>query len=332
MIRNFIYIPYYILKTPKKEFWEYVDYLSIKQGKSKLFIVLDVIKCSILHSISFMDYFLLRIFRKTKSERKDYAGTGYMYEYQLKMNPKKYRDIISDKIKFFEHFSPYIGRKWFVLKEFENNEVEIRQLISVSKKIVLKDSKGQAGKEVEVIDVMPYRELYQYMKKNNFDLLEEFVEQHPDIQTLAPRGLNTIRLITQLDKNNEVHIIGTILRMSIHSNTDNLSVGNAAALIDEETGKIARSAVYSDFRKEDIDVHPVSGERIVGFQIPFWKESIDLVIASAKISNGNKSIGWDVAITKKGPILIEGNHNWGRTLWQLPVDKGLKHILDRYDV
>ena len=32
----------------------------------------------------------------------------------------------------------------------------------------------------------------------------------------------------------------------------------------------------------------------------------------------------------EGPELIEGNHDWCKLLWQLPVNKGLKHVLEKY--
>ena len=330
MLKNLIYIPYYIIKTPRATFIKNVKYLSKKEKKSFITILFDIIKCSVIHSTSFMDYFLLRFFNKTEEERKEYAGTGFMYEYQLKMNPIHSRKILSDKVEFFRHFNQSIGRDWYILSEFSENKNYIIALLQRSKKIVLKDSKGQAGKEVEVINSIDYESLISYMNQRKFDLIEEFVYQHYKLQKLAPRGLNTIRIITQINKNNEVDIIGTILRLSIDSNTDNLSVGNAAASIDLKTGIVDRKAVYGDFTKKDIDVHPISGVRIVGFKIPFWEECIQLVKNAALHSLENKSIGWDVAVTDNGPILIEGNHNWGRTLWQLPVNKGLKKVLDQY--
>lgn len=330
MIKNIIYIPYYIIKTPRGVFFENLDFLSKKINKSKITILFDIIKCSVLHSTSFQDYFLLRFFNKSESERSEFAGTGFMYEYQLLMNPKNQRDILADKFLFLNHFSKFVGRKWFSIVDFVQKRDEIDIFLKNSVKIVLKDSKGQAGKEVEVVNAMPIDDLKRYMNEKGYDLIEEFVLQHDSLQELAPRGLNTIRIITQKTNENTVDILGTILRLSIESNTDNLSVGNAAVHIDFLSGKVDRAAVYGDFRKENIEVHPVSNVSIVDFEIPFWQESLQMVEEAALNAKGNRSIGWDVAITNKGPLLIEGNHNWGRTLWQLPVDKGLKSILEFY--
>ena len=58
---------------------------------------------------------------------------------------------------------------------------------------------------------------------------------------------------------------------------DNLAAGNIAAPIDDETGIISGSGVYSDITKAPESIHPVTGEKITGFQIPFLKETIELV-------------------------------------------------------
>ncbi len=53
-----------------------------------------------------------------------------------------------------------------------------------------------------------------------------------------------------------------------------------------------------------------------------------MVKEAALLYKEYKSIGWDVAITNNGSELLEGNHNWRKLLWQLPVKKGLKYIYE----
>ncbi len=80
--------------------------------------------------------------------------------------------------------------------------------------------------------------LVQRLKATGNDFVEAFVTQHPDLMRLSPSGLNTVRIITQLDKNDQVHIIGTRLRITVNSAVDNLAAGNIAASIDSNTGKV----------------------------------------------------------------------------------------------
>jgi hypothetical protein len=106
-----------------------------------------------------------------------------------------------------------------------------------------------------------------------------------------------------------------------------MAAGNMAAVIDETTGIVTGKGVYSDITKPDEEVHPVTGVSIVGFQIPFWKETLEMVKKAALQHPQNRSIGWDIVISEHGPGFIEGNHDWCKLLWQLPAKKGLKELL-----
>ena len=167
------------------------------------------------------------------------------------------------------------------------------------------------------------------MGDKGYDLVEEYVVQHPSLMNLSPSGLNTVRIFTQLS-GNEVIFLGTRLRISVNSQVDNMAAGNLAAPVDMETGIVCGPGVYSDIELEDRTVHPVTGVPIDGFILPFWKETVDMIRHAAILYRGNQSVGWDIAITDQGPELIEGNHNWCKLLWQLPVKKGLKEELVKY--
>jgi len=137
-----------------------------------------------------------------------------------------------------------------------------------------------------------------------------------------------VRIITQLDADDQVLITGCRQRISVDSPVDNLAAGNLVAPIDLETGVINRPAVYSDITKSPETTHPITGVDIVGFQVPFWKECVELSLNAALLHPENRSVGWDIVVTENGPGLIEGNHDWCKLVWQLPVGKGLKHLLD----
>lgn len=330
--RILIYIPYYIINTPKKTFLKYFKYVKANNNISAIALYKDILVSSVKYNISFMDYFQLRFYEKKALERTEYAGTGFMYEYQLKMNPAGHREILENKIKFLNRFGEFSGRQWATLDMFEANaSVAELFLQDPDGKLVLKNSTGQSGKEIMVVDNKDFTvdSLLKLLKQKNYDLVEKFVVQHPELMKLSPTSLNTIRIITQFHKG-KIIIIGARLRVGVNSTIDNLSAGNFAAPIDHTTGIVSGPGVYLDITKKDEYVHPVTGVELVGFVIPYWNESINMVINSALLISENKSIGWDVAITSKGPILIEGNHNWGRVLWQLPVKKGLKKDLLAY--
>jgi len=53
--------------------------------------------------------------------------------------------------------------------------------------------------------------------------------------------------------------------------------------------------------------HPTTKEKIVGFKVPLFKEAVELVKKAAKIAPEVGYVGWDVAISVDGPVIVEGN-------------------------
>lgn len=332
MVNKLIYLGYYVLNTPWPDFFRNIRFIKKEKKVSGLYLYKDIILSTFRYDISIMDYFSLRLFNKNDTERKEYAGVGFMYRYQLLMNPHPHRQLLENKVKFHEHFHQLSGRRWSTYDNLNRSKELIEGFLKNNTgKIVLKYSKGQSGREVKVLptqDITP-REILAYMKEKKFDLVEEFVVQHDMLMKIAPRGLNTVRIITQYH-HGEVKIIGTSLRLSVNKEVDNLTSGGLVVEIDEASGMTRGVARYIDPTKTDEVFHPVTNEKVSGFQLPYWRECIDLVRNAALLTPENRSVGWDVAITNTGPLLIEGNHNWNNTLWQLPLQKGMKPLLLSY--
>ncbi|WP_262500773.1 sugar-transfer associated ATP-grasp domain-containing protein [Rhodonellum psychrophilum] len=256
-----------------------------------------------------------------------------MYEYQRKNNPPKTRGILDDKRQFALEYKEFLVHGVEDLASMKKNEKGIHLLlINSSGKLVFKSADGKCGAQVDIVNCKDFTPelVYKRLQSTEYDLVEEYIIQHPDLHALSPSAVNTIRIFTQLNESDEVEILGCRLRISVNSSVDNMAAGNLAAPVEEFTGLVTGPGVYSDITKIDEEFHPVTGVNIVGFQVPFWKESIEMVKRAALKHPQNRSIGWDVVITAKGPGLIEGNHDWCKLLWQLPVKKGLKSILEKY--
>lgn len=279
---------------------------------------------------SFHEYYYYKFYEKSNLLRNTYATMGFMYEYQRKFNPPHRRGVLVDKIKFFEIYAPFIGREWINIQEDSINKVSI--FIKDKEKIVLKNSLSGGGKAVKIYSTQTFtaHDLLNEALIHNYNIAEDFVYQHSKLQKLSPMSLNTVRFVTQLTNDNNVEIIGAMLRMGIHKETDNLSSGGIACNIDIKTGKICSNGASFDITLPEFETHPVSGLPLFGFEIPFWPEVIEMCKQAAMSNTDNKSIGWDVAITNKGPLIIEANNDWGARVWQMPAGQGLKHKLLKY--
>lgn len=335
VLKRIIYFGYYIKKLNKVLFKKFLKYAKERTGKSTLSIMWDLFFDSMKYNTSILEYFQFGFYKPncTEAEKESWAGTGFMYEFQGYMNPRKYRNLLEDKTVFDKTYSKYMHHNALSIEDLKVDLTLCKKVLTnPSGRVVFKIKDGGCGKRVQVESANHFTKesLVKFMEDNQFDLVEDFVQQHEVINNLAPTALNTVRVITQLRPNNEVDIVGCRLRISVHGVTDNLAAGNIAAFIDPDTGVITDNGVYSDITKPEEEFHPVTDLKIKGLQIPFWKETIAMAKEIAKIDPRNRSIGWDFAITDFGPDLIEGNREWCKLLYQLPAKKGLKSVLIKY--
>ena len=105
-------------------------------------------------------------------------------------------------------------------------------------------------------------------------------------------------------KNNKPYFLQAILKIGNGSVVDNFSSGGMYTYVDEN-GTVFVEAIDRD---DNIYYkHPISNKQIVGFKVPMFKEAVDLVKECAKVVPQISYVGWDVAISKDGPVIVEGN-------------------------
>jgi hypothetical protein len=332
-MKRLIYLVYYLKNLDRSKFLKFLNYINTQKGIPRLKLLFDIFFSSLRYNISLLEYFQFRFYELNHKERKMWAGTGYMYEYQKIMNPLKQRIILDDKTLFFREYGLLIKHKVTDITELKEDPLILEPILAnKAGKIVFKIAHGKCGANITIrqSDDFKSTDVSAFMKEHGFDIVEEYIIQHQDFMKLSPSAVNTIRIFTQLNAVNEVEILGCRLRISVNSSVDNMAAGNMAAPIDEHTGVITGPAVYSDITRQEEFMHPVTGVNIVGFIIPFWEQTLSMVKTAALLHPQNLSVGWDIAMTDTGPDLIEGNHDWCKLVWQLPVKKGLKPVLERY--
>lgn len=141
-------------------------------------------------------------------------------------------------------------------------------------------------------------------------LLQERITQHTGLARLHPESINTIRLVT-FNNNGHVELFFAAIRIGTNKrNVDNWNAGGIAVAVDMPTGRLRDYGVQKSCYGKRAHIHPDTGITFAGYQIPFFKEAVEMVSSAHRYIYGMHSIGWDVAITPDGPLLIEANEDW----------------------
>jgi hypothetical protein len=149
-------------------------------------------------------------------------------------------------------------------------------------------------------------------------VLQERLANHPSIARFAPDTLCTVRVVTYRRPGAEPEHLASTFRMAGGSfPADNFSQGGLACRVDDATGELW-PAVFKELHDTAVDHlnHPVFGTPIAGFRLPQGERVIDLALRTHRVFPDIPSVGWDVAITPEGPVLIEANYNWNVVLTQ----------------
>ena len=120
---------------------------------------------------------------------------------------------------------------------------------------------------------------------------------------LYNKSVNTLRMFT-FYKDGQAYFLQAILKVGNGGVVDNFSSGGMYIYVDDE-GTVYAEAI--DQMDNKYYKHPISNETIVGFKVPMFKEAVGMVKEAAKVVPEMGYIGWDVAISEDGPVLVEGN-------------------------
>lgn len=174
----------------------------------------------------------------------------------------------------------------------------------------VKGINGQCGMDVK--HVSDYDAFVRFCRENGEQdlLFQDRVVQHHEMSRLFPDSVNTLRIVTVM-KSGVPTIFSSLLRIGTKQSgvVDNTSQGGIAVGIHED-GRLMEYGFSNPEFGGRIDHHPDTGVVFSDFTIPFYREALSLACRGHEALYRVKSIGWDIAITEHGCVLIEGNDNW----------------------
>lgn len=137
-------------------------------------------------------------------------------------------------------------------------------------------------------------------------LVEERLTNAPEIAALYPSSLNTFRVVTIKTLDQRWCLAAAYLRVGAGGNVvDNIAAGGILVRVDAE-GR-TRSAHRGG---RSLEVHPDSGAPLVGVRLAGYRPACDLALEASRKLGFVGTIGWDIAATDLGPVIVEANLWW----------------------
>ena len=305
------------------------SYYTELKRKTKIQRYIDNFKWVLKHNNLNNFYNLYGMDIKNKVNIDEYCDYNYFMETRNTYNKRQnkafdYTVLLRDKFVFEKYMSSMnikTGVSSAIIKNGEildmNFDKKIDEKNFFSKKeFFIKSVDGECADGVYYIDSYEkYLKCKNKFKKGIF-IVQNKIIQDNKMNILNKNSVNTIRIVT-VNNGKNIEILSSVCRIGTKKsgNVDNWAAGGLCVVIDTD-GKLTRYGFYKPGHGTKTSVHPDTNLKFENYQIPLYEEVKELVIKAHSLLYGIHSIGFDVAITKDGPVIIEANDNWEISLMQ----------------
>ena len=278
-----------------------------------------------------------------------YVSRGELTKLQERVNPPSWADLLKNKGMFYRFcmangvpvpalyalFFPGCGGvlsdgRWLAAKARTWTRFVDEEL---PRAFVFKPARGSNGDGVFIFRrydggfadatgrVYDPGEMWRLMSGDTFRpglIIQERLHNHADLDRLTGSPfLQTVRACTFVETTGVARLLHAHLKLTAReSAVDNFGVGlggNLQCCVDLESG-VPGAAVRlrrCGHGLERIERHPETGMAFSEFVLPHWGRFQDVVNRAAERFLPVRAVGWDVAITPAGPVVVEGNIWWG---------------------
>lgn len=156
-------------------------------------------------------------------------------------------------------------------------------------------------------------------------IFQTALTQHKVLADVAGAAIGTLRVVT-VREGEKVRVLYSVWKVpSPTAMSDNFwQSGSMVAQVDE-TGRVGKCRVGTGLEGRYVETHPVSGARFDELQMPHWDAICTTACDGHALFPEFGLVGWDIAVTPEGPVLIECNDNSFHVLWQLANGRGVNN-------
>ena len=322
-------------KLGKNNFWHYVRFIQnrsriksvvISKGVKWQSVRKNIRQAWVRYHWNESEFFYFDYENSNKEKRKSFVP-----EYEKNIFCDKANDNTSDLV-FHDKWLTYLKFKEYFKRDaifiYDKDSLlsnEATAFFQKHPKFILKPIHAATGRGVQIISINDLNKvdkvLLPIIEKVKACIAEELIVQDSAFALLHPYSVNTIRVPSFRFSENDTLIFHPFLRVGQGGNIiDNAGAGGIMGLIDVNTGIVYAA---SDECQGYYEKHPDTGKDIVGFKVPQWEDAKSLIKNVAEVLPEVRYVGWDIALTNKGWVLIEGNEK-GQFLWQIPRKEGFR--------
>ena len=302
---------------------------SARTPEEKKRVIADMIALGKKNGFSFSEYMIYDFEHKSPEEQHAFISDKEHFPLCDQLNSPEIGELFDSKIGTFRKFGKYFGREMYYVTD--DTSGGFPAFAEAHPALFIKPDDDWGGNNARKADLADYPDAKV--------LLRELLEQYPHgflaeerlsnaepFLSLHPGSLNTVRL-PAVKIAGQVKIVHPFVRIGRGSAiVDNAASGGIMGLVDVETGVITAAR---DESGTYYTVHPDTGVRVVGFQIPEWEKAKKLACELTCIMDAMHYCGWDLAYTPKGWVMIEGNSH-GQFVWQMVDGIGCRDEFEGY--
>jgi len=217
--------------------------------------------------------------------------------------------------------------------------------------IVVKPVSGARGSEVVVLSWEDGRfidgngeewsagRLWEHISSNRDggSLIERRIFNAGQTARIHPSSLSTFRVAMIRTDDGKWHVAKHFMRFGCgQSRVDNIHAGGIIVFLD---GKGVATEAFTDDNTRPVTHHPDTGVPLTGFKADGFDEVIALAMRASRSLAIAGTMGWDIAYTAEGPMILECNAVWGARYQSISgpviseeIAAGLKkwHAFSRY--